>query len=170
MRPDTPRWIAVLTHANCETKADFHLRRQGYDVYLPRYLKLVRHAHRRDHLPRPLFPRYLFVRLQESDAWRPVRSTVGVSGLICSGEHPAEVPAHVIAEIRSREDARGFVGLNSGRSFAIGEAIRVNFGSFSELDGIFESCDDQERVTVLLQLLGRHVKVRVPLEAIQARA
>jgi transcriptional antiterminator RfaH len=170
MTPDEGRWIAVLTHANCEKKAKFHLRRQGYDVYLPWYLKLVRHAHRRDQLPRPLFPRYLFVRLSERDSWCPVRSTVGVSRIVCNGDEPAAVPAAVIAEIRSREDDNGMVRVNNGRQFRYGERVRVEIGSFSGLEGIFESSDEGERVTILLDVLGRRVKSRMPLEAIRAIA
>jgi transcriptional antiterminator RfaH len=167
---DAGRWIAVLTHANCETKAEFHLRRQGYEIYLPRYLKLVRHAHRRDHLPRPLFPRYLFARLMETDSWCPIRSTIGVSGIVCNGSQPTTVPSAVIGEIRAREDDNGMVRINSGRSFRPGERVRVEAGSLSGLEGIFESNDEGERVTILLDVLGRRVKSRMPLEAIRAIA
>jgi transcriptional antiterminator RfaH len=170
MSASDERWIAVHTQPGAEFKAELHLRRQGYSVYLPRYLKLVRHARRRDHVARPLFPRYLFVNLAEADMWRPVRSTIGVSGLICSGEFPAIVPSAVIGEIRAREDQSGLVRLNDPRAYKVGEPICVDFGSCSELEGIFESVDDQERVTVLLKLLGRHVKVRLSAEAIRARA
>ena len=163
-------WVAVMTHPNCEMKAVYHLARQGYDVYLPRYLKRVTHARRSQMLPRPLFPRYLFLRLAESDAWRPVYSTVGVSGLVSAGDRPARVPLCVVDEIRAREDMDGYVCLNRGRSFRPGEAVRVEIGGDSELAGIFESCDDGERVTVLLNLLGRQVRARMPLEAIRASA
>ena len=38
------RWYVVQTQANGEAKAAEHLRRQGYEIYLPRYLKRRRHA------------------------------------------------------------------------------------------------------------------------------
>ena len=56
-----PRWYVVQTQANAEHKAVAHLGRQGFTTYLPRYLKRRRHARRVDIVPRPLFPRYLFV-------------------------------------------------------------------------------------------------------------
>ena len=38
------RWFVVQTQANGEAKAAEHLRRQSYEIYLPRYLKRRRHA------------------------------------------------------------------------------------------------------------------------------
>ncbi|MCD6075254.1 MAG: transcriptional activator RfaH [Rhodospirillales bacterium] len=169
-RASEPQWIAVLTHANSETRAEHHLRRQGFAVYLPRYLKLVRHAHRSDYLPRPLFPRYLFVDLSARASWRSILSTVGVSNIVCAGDRLTTVPVSVIDEIRAREDQEGYVRLNRGRTFNRGEAIRVDLGSCDELDGIFESCDEHERVTILVNILGRQVRTRLPLEAIRATA
>ncbi len=162
------RWAAVCTHANGENKAEFHLLRQNYDVYLPRYLKLVRHARRQEYLPRPLFPRYLFVSLREDDAWRPIQSTVGVTTLVFSGDRPAFLSEEIIHEIRERENENGLVRINYGRRFRAGEEVRVETGSFSGVDAIFASHDDSERVTVLLSILGGQVKAHLPLEAIRA--
>ena len=46
-------WCAVQTHVCAEDKAAFHLRRQGYEVFLPKHLKRRRHARRVDWVPRP---------------------------------------------------------------------------------------------------------------------
>ena len=34
------RWYVVQTQVNSEAKAALNLRRQGFDIYLPRFLKL----------------------------------------------------------------------------------------------------------------------------------
>ena len=44
---DAKRWFVVKTHANGEFKALAHILRQGFDGYLPRYIKRRRHAHTR---------------------------------------------------------------------------------------------------------------------------
>jgi transcriptional antiterminator RfaH len=165
---EAPTWIAVRTHTNAENKAAYHLRNQDYSVYLPKCLRLIRHARRRETRARPLFPRYLFVRLESGQAWRSVESTIGVSGLVCFGGRPALMPQSVIEEIRCREDESGFVRLNHGRQFVSGEHIRIEHGSFSGLSAVFERIDDEERVVVLLNILGRSVKARVPRETISA--
>ena len=42
----------------------------------------------------------------------------------------------------------------------------MNPFAFAEQVGRFQNLDDQERVTVLLKLMGREVSVRLPLEAV----
>ena len=42
------RWYVVQSQPNAELKAVAHLNRQGFDTYLPRYLKRIRHARRVD--------------------------------------------------------------------------------------------------------------------------
>ena len=83
------RWYVAKTHPNGEQKALFHLQRQGFDVYLPRYLRRVSHARRISWQPRPLFPTYLFVSITGPDQrWRAINSTVGVAHLICDERGP----------------------------------------------------------------------------------
>ena len=59
------RWYVVHTKPSCEAVADVNLRRQGYDVYFPRAISGSRRRGRlREHVV-ALFPRYLFLRLDE---------------------------------------------------------------------------------------------------------
>src|SRR5947209_18714094 len=100
-------WYAVHTHVHAEAKASLHLQRQGYGVYLPRYLKRRRHARRLEVVPAPVFPRYLFAAIDvASPRWRSIQSTIGVRHLVCNGEEPASVPDKVLAELWSRHDER----------------------------------------------------------------
>src|SRR5580704_5349065 len=102
------RWYVVHTHVHAEAKAAFHLMRQGYLTYLPRYLKKRRHARRTDTVAAPLFPRYLFVSFDRGTRlWRSIQSTIGVSHLVCNGDEPAVVSARVVEDLRNREDPQG---------------------------------------------------------------
>ena len=68
------RWYVVQTQAHAETKACWHLARQGFETYLPRYLKRRRHARRVEMVQAPLFPRYLFVVIDiATQRWRSNR-------------------------------------------------------------------------------------------------
>src|SRR6185503_6732631 len=97
---------------HAELKACANLSRQGYGVYLPRYLKSRRHARRVETVAAPLFPRYLFVAIDMAvQRWRSVQSTIGVSRLVCHGDNPAEVPRSIINDLKQGQDDRGFVVL-----------------------------------------------------------
>jgi transcriptional antiterminator RfaH len=164
-----PRWYVVQTHPHAEAKAADHLARQGFAVYLPRYLKRRRHARRIETVAAPLFPRYVFVAIDTAtQRWRAVQSTIGVARLVCRGDEPASVADGVVENLKGREGADSFIRLDPRPRFALGEKIRVLDGVFSTCLGIFEGMTDSERVAILLDLLGRKVRVVLDVECVTA--
>ena len=159
-----PRWYVVQTQPNAERKADAHLIRQGFETYLPRYQKLRRHARKIELVPAALFPRYMFVSIDVAmQRWLAIRSTVGVSQVVCNGNEPAAVPAGVVERLKASEDASGFIPLDTRPHFSPGDKIKILDGAFAECLGLIDTVNDRERVAILLDLLGR--KVRVVLDA-----
>ena len=159
-----PRWFVAHTQPHAEAKAAAHLNRQGFGIYFPRYLKRRRHARKIETVAAPLFPRYLFVAVDlAAQRWRSIYSTAGVTRLVCNGDDPAAVPEAVVAALKDREDEAGFIKLESRPVFRPGEKVRVLDGAFSSCLGLFEGMAERERIAILLDLLGR--KVRVVLDA-----
>lgn len=165
----SPSWYAVQTHANAEMKASAQLQRQGFEVYLPRFLKRRRHARKIETVAVALFPRYLFVGVDlKTQPWRSIHSTVGVSRLLCNGDAPAQVASGIITELQSRHDERGFIKLDPKPPFAPGDTVKVVGGAFSSCLGLFEGMSDNQRISILLDFLGR--KVRVVLDSVDVAA
>lgn len=163
-----PQWYVAQTHPRAETKAAEHLTRQGFGVYLPHFRKKRRHARRIDEVKAPLFPRYLFVSIDvATQRWLSIQSTVGVARLICNGDVPAVVQPGIVDALRQREDEGGFIKL-APRPFKLGEELRVLDGAFTGTLGLFEGMTDNERVTILLDLLGRKVRVNLDAESVAA--
>ena len=159
-----PRWFVAHTHPHSEAKASSHLVRQGFEIYLPRYLKRRRHARKIETVAAPLFPRYVFVAVDLAvQRWRSIYSTVGVARLVCNGDEPTAVPDGIVDALKSREDTDGFIKLINRPCFRSGDKIRVLDGAFSSCLGLFEGMAERERIAILLDLLGR--KVRVVLDA-----
>lgn len=162
-------WYAVHTQAHGEMKAAVNLMRQGFEVYLPQYQKTRRHARRVEIVKAPLFPRYLFIRMDiEMERWRAVHSTIGVKSMVCFGDQPASISREIIEDIRTSENERGCVVLHKNNSLSKGDKVRLLSGPFSESLGLIEDMTDNDRVFILLNILGREVKTRVPLEAVSA--
>jgi transcriptional antiterminator RfaH len=158
------RWYVVQTQVNAEAKAAQNLQRQGYEIYLPRYLKRRRHARKVDLTAKPLFPRYMFVAIDmATQRWRSIQSTFGVSHMVCNGDDPAAIPEGVVAALKAREDDKGFVKMDVKPAFAPGDKVRVLAGAFMDSAGLFSGLADHDRVSILLDMLGR--KVRVLLDA-----
>jgi len=166
---DAKQWYVVQTHPASESKAASHLQRQGFETYFPRYLKSRRHARRVETVAAPLFPRYVFVAIDlEMQRWRAVQSTMGVTRLVCVGDNPAQVPISVISALKASHDDRGFVRSDPPQLFKAGEEVRVRDGAFSSFLGRFDRMADGERVAILLDLLGRKVRVVLDASAIEA--
>lgn len=162
-------WYVVQTQVNAEAKAAAGLVRQGFSTYLPRYQKRRSHARKIELVPRPLFPRYLFVAIDvAAQRWRAIQSTIGVSHLVCVGDRPAAVENGVIDALKSREDEAGFITLARRPAFSPGDKVRIVEGAFVDSLALVENASDHHRVAVLLNLLGRKVRVLVGAELIAA--
>jgi transcriptional antiterminator RfaH len=158
------RWYVVQTQVNGEAKAAENLRRQDFEIYLPRYLKRRRHARKVDFVANPLFPRYVFVAIDTAkQRWRSIQSTYGVSHLVTNGNEPAAVPEDVISALKAREDLQGFVQMDPRTKLEAGDKVRVIAGAFVDSAALFDGATDRNRVAILLDMLGR--KVRVLLDA-----
>jgi transcriptional antiterminator RfaH len=162
------RWYAVHTKPLREIDAQLNLEHQGYEVYFPRTVHPVRRRQRAYQQVGPLFPRYLFVRVDEGNqSLRPVHSTPGVTSVVRFGSRYTIVPDRLIGELRAREvPETGLHRLSDKRRLAPGSRVTMVEGPFAGLEGVFAREVGDERVVVLLELLGHDVTVRVPSDLI----
>jgi transcriptional antiterminator RfaH len=157
------RWYVIQTKPSRECVAEANLRRQGYEVYVPRMLQSVRRRGQWSECIVPLFPRYLFLQLSEGcQALNPVRSSVGVTSIVRFGARYAIVPDRIITELRLRADPEsGLHRLANRCVLTRGASVRITTGPFEGLDGVFEREAGSARVVVLLNLLGQDAPVRI---------
>jgi transcriptional antiterminator RfaH len=162
-------WYAVYCHAQKERLAKEQLLNQGFDVYLPLYKKVTRHARQIREVSAPLFPRYLFVGFDaQKEQWRSVNSTRGVACLVMqSGEKPRSVPDKVIYQLQESEDEVGLVSLAALELFQPGQSVRILEGVFAGHVAIYQKMTDKERAEILLHFLNQDVRMQVPAHAIE---
>lgn len=157
------RWYLVRTKPNAEPTAQANLDRQGYEAYFPRLLQCVLWRGNWRERVVPLFPGYLFLRLDEGrQPFAPVRSTLGVSCAVRFGMSYAIVPDDVIRDLRARADpGTGMHRLNLPARLAPGDRVRILAGPFDGLEGIFQRESGPDRAIVLLSVLGQTASVGV---------
>jgi transcriptional antiterminator RfaH len=161
------QWYVIYTRPREEQVAEENLMRQGFETYWPRYRKRSTHARKVQEVPASLFPRYLFARFSLEDAgWRVIRSTRGVAGLVSQGADPTPISQRLIDDIRSRENSEGYVVLGRQIELQKGQRIRLAPDAFKGVDVIFEAVKDSERVVALLGLLGRELRVCIPVNQV----
>ena len=150
----------VQAQLHGEKRADRHLGQQGFRAFLPLYRKTVRHARHFVTVEAPFFPRYLFVLLDLGrERWRSVNSTFGVASLVMQGDLPKPVPAGVVEEILATTSASGLV--SSLQRLIVGDSVRVVSGPLAGLVGTLTALDENQRVRVLLDILGKETLVAI---------
>jgi transcriptional antiterminator RfaH len=162
------QWYLVFCKPRQEDKAQINLERQGYPTYLPKLQQTRRRAGKRIQVVEPLFPRYLFIHLDDStDNWSPIRSTLGVTSLVRFGHQAAIVPPQIIAVLQEREDEHGLQ--RPGRpDLEPGARVRLLQGPLQHYDAIFLAKSGKDRVTILLDILGKQTRVQVDIDHIEA--
>ncbi|MCK9380267.1 MAG: transcriptional activator RfaH [Sulfuritalea sp.] len=152
-------WYVVHTKVRQEQTAGENLARQGYAVYLPKIKILKRSRGRQQAQLEALFPRYIF--LQPGSATHsiaPVRSTLGVTALVRFGQEPAVMRPETLQGIRDFEARRNEASDEDISPFQRGERVRVVDGPLTGLEGLISDVS-QQRVVVLMQLLGQDTRV-----------
>src|SRR5215475_4376320 len=162
----TRRWYSVYSKPQKEKFAQFHLQLKGMEVFLPQLV--VPKSHKTNRHVVPLFPSYLFVRLDilsgESAyvVWSP-----GVRYLVSFNGTPAAIDDNVIEFLKERADSTGQIQASS--NLKAGQTVRVTSGAFEGLEAMIERPPDGKgRVKILMNLLNRQVQAEIPIRFIES--
>jgi transcriptional antiterminator RfaH len=113
----------------------------------------------------PLFPGYVFCRLDMTLSGKAARYSPGVKDFLTFGSRIAEVGEEIIEALRER--CPGGVAEIDPVNAKPGDVVRINEGPFSGLEAVFEEkLKGSERVAVLLEILGRQTRIVLPTETI----
>ncbi len=158
------QWFVISTKARREQFAQEQLGRRGVESFLPRILEPGRL--RVTPAIAPLFPGYLFVRIDLMEQYFAVVWTPGVRKFIGFGTLPSPVDDAVVEFLHARMGQEGVV--RAVPAFKQGDVVRVKRGPFEGLVGIIENpgCG-RGRVRVLMELLRRQTRVEVPQHLIE---
>jgi transcriptional antiterminator RfaH len=162
-------WYTVQTRPRQEALAELHLQRQQFKTYLPKVLLRKRRRDKWTKVVEPLFPRYLFIRVDPNEtSLAPVRSTRGVAGLVRFGHQLTPVPDGVIDYLRQAEDPDTHQHHAQEWPHRSGDVVQVLEGPFKGLTGVFQAATAEDRALLLIELLGRQNTVDVAMVTIAA--
>ena len=155
----TTAWYLVHTKPRQEDIALANLERQGYECYLPQ-MRIERIRRRKAEIAtEPMFPRYLFIRLDSSDqgkSWSPIRSTLGVSQLVHFGARAAKVDETLVDLLRQRERTQPTEAM-----FHSGDSVVIADGPFAGIEAIYQTADAERRAFILLEILAKPVSMHI---------
>ncbi len=108
---------------------------------------------------RPLFPGYLFCRLEESARYLPILQTPGVVGFVCVGMKRATVEDAEIEAIR--EVAGSGLPAEPHEYLEVGRRVVIEEGPLAGLTGVLVSTAGRDRFVVSVRMLRRSVAVEI---------
>ena len=153
-------WYLIKTKPRQEKIAIQNLENQDYGTFCPMAKinnRLV-----------VLFPGYLFVQLNEkTQNWSPINSTKGVSHFVKFGLNFAKVPTSVIEFIKTNQHitTEKLINLNK---FKPGDKVQISDGAFKNYMAIFKCYKSDERVILLMNLLGNEQSLSFKKELVIA--
>ena len=154
------KWFLLQFKPNSHRLAERNLNRQGFETFLP-LLEVTKYKYNR-HLSdlRPLFPGYMFVAFDpETGPWRQINSTIGVSKLVSFGDQPSPIPFDLISGLMARCSSVG--KLLPPNQLDKGDAVQLLTGPFTNYIAKVETIDAEQRVWVLMELMGRVMRISV---------
>jgi transcription antitermination factor NusG len=151
-------WFAVRVKSNFEKRVALSLSFKGLDTFLPEYKTQRRWSDRFKTIDCPLFPGYLFCRIDLNHRL-PVLSTPGFLYIVNTGSKPTPVDEAEIARIQ--------MVVHSGLSalpwptLAVGQKVRLVRGPLRGLEATLVEVGKHQRIYVGVSLLRRGVSVKV---------
>jgi len=159
-------WYVIHTKPGDEARVGTNLHNQEVETFLP-LLETYQYCNGRM-IPkiRPLFPNYLFARLDLELHYYKVKWTRGVNKILGSGNEPVPISTKVIQTIKDRSGKDNLVKLED--ELKDGDVVQVNSGPFKSLRGVFQKVmSSKGRVRILLSLIGVDVPVQISRWQIQ---
>lgn len=155
-------WYALQVRPRHEKLVSTLLESKGVEQYLPLCAMKRRWSDRVAEVELPLFPGYVFCRIDWNRRVPQVVTTPGVLRVLGVGRTPMPVEEHELEAIR--------VVLKSGLSASpwavpqVGETVRIEQGPLEGVEGVLVELKKGSRLVVSVSLLNRAVAVEVDAE------
>jgi len=158
-------WFAIQVRVRSEKLVANILQNKGFEALLPLYTVNRQRSDRVVGLELPLFPSYLFCRLDLTRRLLPLFTTPGVLKVLGTGQTPLPVDEKEIEAIRTI--------LKSGCPAVPwpmpneGERVRIESGPLCGLEGVLVGKKKDSRLVVSVTLLQRSISVEIDADCVR---
>jgi transcription antitermination factor NusG len=157
-RVDHWPWFAIHVRSKQERIVSQTLRGQGYEEFLP-FLKVTRTwSDRTKQLEEPLFPGYLFCRLNFEERL-PVMKIPGVVSIVGFGNGPFPVSQQEVEAVQTV--VRSGLPLSRWSDTVVGTPVQIEAGPLAGVTGTLVEFKNQHRLIVSVTILQRNVAVEI---------
>lgn len=158
-----PKWYAAFTMPRHEKRLAGHCQQRRIESFLPLYSTKRKWKNRQTPtLEAPLFPNYIFVRIDEKERTQ-VLKLPGVLSIVSSGRQLLPIPDEYITTLQSGLLAHS---IQPHPNVDIGDRVLITKGPMAGMEGIVHRQKNEIRVIVRLEMIGRSLAVEVGAEDI----
>jgi transcription antitermination factor NusG len=158
-------WFALQVRTRHERWVASHLEGSGFELFLPLYKCRKRWSDRVKESELPLFPGYLFCRMDPQDRL-PILKTPGVIQIVGFNRRPEPVDEVEISSLQ-RLVSSGIPN-QPWPYIQVGEQVRVESGPLRGLEGRVVEFKGNHRLVLSITLLQRSVAVEMDSAFVQA--
>ena len=151
-------WFALQVRSRYENLVATQLTGKGYEWFLPSYKCRHRWSDRFKEIERPLFPGYIFCRLDPLNRL-PILTIPGVALIVGIGKTPVPIDETEIAAIQVV--VKSEIPSQRWPFLKIGQRVRIEYGPLGGLEGILLDFKGQHHLVLSVTLLQRSVAVQV---------
>jgi transcription antitermination factor NusG len=152
------RWYVAQTRAQHERRVSEQIHRMAMECFLPLYEKISQWKDRRVCLQVPLFPGYVFVRLDLRERLR-ILAVPGLVRLVGFAAEPAALSDQEIDEIRNGLKRK--LRAEPCPYLPIGRRVRIDRGPLRGMEGILVRRKNGFRLVLSVALIQRSIAVEV---------
>ena len=161
---DVAAWYALRVRSRTEFSTSGILLEKGFDRFLPFYRSRRRWSDRVKEMDMPLFPGYVFCRLDAS-APLGVLTTPGVIDIVSAGRCPIPVDPREIAALR--DICGSGLPVQPWPYLEVGRRVRIERGPLAGSEGVVVEMKGQYRLVASISLLQRSVAAEIDRDWIQ---
>jgi transcriptional antiterminator RfaH len=159
-------WFILQFKPNAHHQAVKNLNQQGFETFLPLHSATLRKACRFINTKRPLFPGYMFITFDKAtNNWAKINNTYGVSRLLIFNSVLQTIPNRVIDSLKARCDCSGY--LLPEKKFKYGDQVELLTGPFANFIAKVESYETDQRIWILMDLMGRKSKIQAEIDKLR---
>ena len=159
-------WFILQFKPNSHHLATKNLNRQGFETFLPFCETTSRRASRFMNTSQPLFPGYMFIKFDRAEPkWHKINSTYGVSRLITFNSILKSIPNTFVNDLKKRYDLSG--KLLPLKKLKKGDQVKISKGPFANFIATIETYETDQRIWILMDLMGRKSKIQTQSDTIQ---
>jgi transcription antitermination factor NusG len=152
------QWFALRVKSRCEKLVATVAHNKGFEEFLPLYQCRHRWSDRVKSVELPLFPGYVFCRLN-AEYRLPILTIPGVLHFVGLGRIPVPIDDAEVAAIQTA--VRSGLQIEPWPFLTVGQKVRVEVGALAGLEGILVELRKQRRIVVSVSLLQRSIGVEI---------